>query len=443
MKKILCILMITIGVNHLFAQLSVLTDHLNTVIGVSVDEGGNKWVTDQGTGQNDGQVIVVSKTGKKSVAFNHLPSKISEEGDAISAWKVIHMSYGRKALLMGGNGHLGTDYGKLVFFDLAGFVPGTSAPKTMADSTHSYDIQAFGRVVSGKDDSDPFSAVQDEDGNWFIADAAADAIIRISRNGKNRSVLAKFNGIPNPTPIGGPFIDVVPTGIIALPNYGGFLVTTLTGFPFLNGLASIYKVDRDGTVTPYLKGLTLLTDIAMDQDKTIYVNQFGKFSLPNGFVFGSGQVIRIRDHHIIDTIARGYGPGPGLAVFQGRKLYVTSLFTGEMLGMDIPIATQSASSSLIGQLETRESAFSKSLSLSTYPNPVSDLLQVAWNRQLESGEAQLQITDLNGRSIWQQNNVNVADGSKRINVSAFVPGSYIFTLNTKSGSSNQKFNVVR
>lgn len=442
MKKFLFFLFIALSTFSVQAQLTTLADHLHSAIGVTVDEWGNQWATDQGTGHDDGQVIMVTKSGKKHLVFDHLPSVVNEEGDAVSAWKVIHMTYSRIALLMGGNHHLTTNHGRLLFFDMSGFTPGEDSPKTIADTTHSIDIATYGQAISGKDDSDPFSAVQDEDGNWFIADAGADAILRISRNGRNYSVLARFPLIPNPTPVGGPFIDPVPTGIVALPHYGGFLVTTLTGFPFVKGLASIYKVDRDGTVTPYLTGLTLLTDIAVDRNNTIYVNQFGRFELPAGFVFGSGQVIRIRNHHIIDTIAKGYGPGPGLAIYDARKLYVTSLFTGELLGMNIPSETSGLASSLASPLETR-GRLTSSFQVNTYPNPVTDRLHVTWNNIESQGDIQMQVTDIEGKSILFNNRIDAVIGRKEIDVTSFSPGTYLLSLNSKQGYSIHKFNVIR
>ena len=442
MKKILFFLLISLLTFSAQAQLTTLVDHLHSAIGVTVDEWGNQWVTDQGTGHDDGQVIMVTKSGKKHLVFDQLPSVMNEEGDAVSAWKVIHMTYSRIALLMGGNHHLTTNHGRLLIFDMAGFTPGEDSPKTIADTTHSIDIATYGQAISGKDDSDPFSAVQDEDGNWFIADAGADAILRISRNGRNYSVLARFPLIPNPTPVGGPFIDPVPTGIVALPNYGGFLVTTLTGFPFVKGLASIYKVDRDGTVTPYLTGLTLLTGIAVDRNNTIYVNQFGRFELPAGFVFGSGQVIRIRNHHIIDTIAKGYGPGPGLAIYDARKLYVTSLFTGELLTMNIPSESANNASSLSPSLETRE-RFSTSLQVNAYPNPATDRIQISWNNADATGDIQMRITDIEGRIMLLHDRINASVGKKEIDVTSFTPGTYLLSLNSKQGQSVHKFNVIR
>ncbi len=422
----------------LLAQLSVLTDSINSAIGVYADPWGNKWVTDQGTGHNDGRVLVITKSGKKHIAFDQLPSVINDEGDPVSAWKVIPMDYGKMALLIGGNQLLGPDFGKLMFFDMAGFVPGTSAPKSLADTTHSYDVSTFGRSVSDIDDSDPFSAIQDPEGNWYVVDAGANVIIRISRNGKNYSVLASFPRIPNPTPVGPPMIDQVPTGIAALPQYEGFLVTTLTGFPFLEGLASIYKVGFDGTVTPYLKGLTLLTDIAIDRNRTVYVNQFGKFSLAGGFQFGSGQVIRIRNHKVIDTIAHGYGPGPGMAIYDGRKVFVTSLFTGELLGGDIP-AERSAQPTDFTSLEARDRM--EDFSISTFPNPAQDVLQIKWKPIQQP--IKMHLTDISGKVVWQQQNVDGVQGFKSVNVSRLIPGTYILTHASAQGTFNQKINILR
>ncbi|MGB2735280.1 MAG: hypothetical protein WBC35_15485, partial [Saprospiraceae bacterium] len=91
MKKFLFMMLLAFSSQFLLAQLSVLTDSINSAIGVYADPWGNKWVTDQGTGHNDGRVLVITKSGKKHIAFDQLPSVINDEGDPVSAWKVIPM----------------------------------------------------------------------------------------------------------------------------------------------------------------------------------------------------------------------------------------------------------------------------------------------------------------------------------------------------------------
>ncbi len=423
----------------LLAQLSVLSDSLNAPIGVYADPWGNKWVTESGSGMDDGSVTVITKSGKKHIAFFGLPSKLNvEAGEIVGAWRVIPMTNAKMAVLIGGNPMLGENFGKLLFFDMAGFVPGTSAPRTIADTTHSFNVGAFGLATSTNNDSDPFSAAQDPDGNWYIADAGANSILRVSKNGKIMSVLARFAAIPNPTPVGPPFIDPVPTGIAALPQYEGFLVTTLTGFPFLTGKASIYHVHLDGTVTPWATGLTLLTDIAIDKSRQVYVNQFGTFNLASGFNFGSGQVIRLRNGKVIDTVAASYGPGSGLALYQDRKLFVTSLFTGQLLGGDIASAGTMSPADFTS-LEARDR--NEDFSISTFPNPAQDVLQIKWKPIQQP--IKMHLTDISGKVVWQQQNVDGVQGFKSVNVSRLIPGTYILTHASAQGTFNQKINILR
>ncbi|MEP7268072.1 MAG: ScyD/ScyE family protein [Saprospiraceae bacterium] len=434
MKKLVLLSLLALLISAtLSAQLSVLTDSLDSPIGIKADEWGNIWVSNSGTGNNDGSIMLVTKRGKKYPAIKGLPSGVNpDEGDIVGPWHAIPMDYGKMAVLIGGKSTLGPDFGKLLFFDMAGFKAGDPA-KTMADTTTSFNVGAFGLATSLNNDSDPFNAVQDEDGVWYITDAAANDIIRVSRNGKNMSVFARFGGVPNPTPVGPPVVDAVPTGIIALPKYGGFLVSTLTGFPFNKGAAAIYKVDRLGNISTYLSGLTMITDLSMDRFGTIYANQFGTFTLPGGFDFGSGQIIRIRKQKIIDTIAQHYGPGSGLTLYQDRKFYVTDLFTGRVLGGDIPAE----------KLDARSLTLSPGVEVNLAPNPVADNLTIQWNNVAEGAAIQLQLTDITGKVIYKKENLDPVWPQHKINVSKYNAGTYILTLNINNQIVSKKVNIVK
>ncbi len=440
MKSKITILVLVFLQLQAMAQLGLLTDSLNGPIGVTVDQWGSVWLAEVGSGNNDGVISYVAKSGKKYPVITNLPSKVNPiADDVVGPWKAIPMTYGKIAVLLGGNYTLGTNFGKLAFFDLAGYKPGVDPVKSLKDTTHTFDISTFAFSTSVNMDSDPFSAVQDEDGHWYITDAGANTIIKVSKNGKEKSVFARFSGFPNPTPVGPPFIDAVPTGIVALPKYGGFLVTTLTGFPFLEGRAAVYFVDRNGNISPYTTGLTLLTDIAIDRHGTVFVNQFGKFG-PRGFIFGSGQVIRLRKGHIIDTIAKGHGPGAGLAIFDGRKVYATSLFTNRLLIGTVP--PEKAVVAASAALESRESPANSNVSFKIFPNPASDFLQVDWKLKDPSMTAEVSIFDVKGQKIWNQNNLSGA-GLNKIDIKRFLPGAYILSLQSKEGITTQKFSVLR
>jgi hypothetical protein len=229
-------------------------------------------------------------------------------------------------------------FGRIMFFNLTGFQMGVSAPKTVADTTSTIEISSFSLAQTGVTNSNPFSAVVMPDRTWYVADAGANMIVKVAPNGQ-RSVFARFPKVPNPTPIGPPVVDAVPTKILANPD-GGFYVSTLTGFPFNVGKAAVYNVDKNGEISVYHQGLTMITDMALDsRTGDIYAMQFGNFAFnpTPGFVFGSGKVHRIqRGGGFSEVVASNFGPGSGLALDENNNLYATSLFTGQLLKMNSP-----------------------------------------------------------------------------------------------------------
>jgi hypothetical protein len=60
--------------------------------------------------------------------------------------------------------------------------------------------------------------------------------------------LAVFPSLPNPTGVGPPQIEPVPTSVARSPD-GALYVGELTGFPFEQGLANIYRAVPCFTLT--------------------------------------------------------------------------------------------------------------------------------------------------------------------------------------------------
>ncbi len=321
------------------AQLTPVAGNFVGVAGVETDADGNAWVTETGSGANNGQVIRVKPNGEKAVIITNLPSAVNPaNGETGGPWRSMMLANNRLAVIVGeGPTNL---FGRIMFFNLTGFQPGISPAKTLADTTSTIDISRFALAQSGVTNSNPFSAVLDSDGSWYVADAGANMIIKVTASGQ-RSVFARFPKVPNPTPIGPPVVDAVPTKIIANPD-GGFYVTTLTGFPFNTGQAAVYNLDKNGVITPYAKGFTMLTDIALDRRTgDLYALQFGAFGFAPtpGFAFGLGKVHRIqRGGAFSEVVASNFGPGSGLALDDKGNIYVTSLFTNQLLKMNSPAA---------------------------------------------------------------------------------------------------------
>ena len=335
MKKItitLSVLLFTL--NFAQAQFSIVTNNLKNPAGLEADDNGNNWVTETGTGANDGRVLFVRGNSIQIPVVVDLPSfKDPVTNETSGAWRTIQLPNKRMAVIIGEGPT--SSFGRILFFNMTGFVIGNTRPKTMADTVSSIEISSFALAQAGVTNSNPFSAASDTDGNWFVVDAGANMIVKVTPQGQ-KSVFAKFPRFANPTPIGPPFVDPVPTKIIARPE-GGFYVCNLTGFPFVQGQAAIYTVDKNGVVTPFIRGLSLLTDLALDQRTgDLYAMQFGSygFAPSPGFVFGSGKVLRIkRGSTNVEVVASNFGPGAGLSLDRRGNMYVSSLFTAQLLKM--------------------------------------------------------------------------------------------------------------
>lgn len=340
MKKLtLTHLFIFLILSFTSAQLTPITGGLVNPAGIDPDASGNIWLTETGTGMSNGRVLLVRPNGDKVPIITGLPSSydpvLNETG---GPWRTMFLPNNRLAVIVGEGPT--PMFGRIMFFNLTGFQPGVSPAKTLRDTVSTIDISRFAAAQAGVTNSNPFSAVLDNDGSWYVVDAGANMIIKVAPNGQ-RSVFARFPKVPNPTPIGPPVVDAVPTKIIANPD-GGFYVANLTGFPFNAGQASIFSVDKNGNVSTYAKGFTMLTDLILDpRTGDLYALQFGAFGFAPtpGFVFGSGKVHRIqRGGAFSEVVASNFGPGAGLTLDANGNIYVTSLFTSQLLKMNSPTA---------------------------------------------------------------------------------------------------------
>jgi hypothetical protein len=427
------------------AQFSVFAKDLVSPVGVETDASGNHWVTDNGTGKMDGRILVVKPNGEVIPVITGLPSKINPVvGEPSGVWRSLFLPNGRLAVIIGEA--YTEDFGKILIFDFRHFRLGRSAPKTVADAVSSIQVGAFSRTLTPE--SNIFSAVFDESGNWYVTDAAANHIVKISPSGR-KSVFAKFPDIPNPTPIGPPMINAVPTKIIAKKG-GGFYVATLTGFPFPEGAASIYSVDKRGNVSLFKSGLSLITDIALDQQTgDMYALQYAKFGFAPtpGYVLGSSKVWRIKaGNRNLELVAENFGPSPGMSFDRRGNLYVTSLFTSQLLKMPHVLRRYDDNCHF---LEVEQPDFdipmaqnkAKSSRLESYPNPVTDYLTVNWSEG--QTPQSVRLIDLSGKIVFEKMNMSENATSQRIDLQGFSSGIYIVQLSTSAGVESRKFMVQK
>lgn len=243
-------------------------------IGLEMDGNGNIWIAEIGTGNDDGAIVMLTPGGQKTTVisgFHSIAGPESNEG-------LSHIKYdnGKLYILHGIDGIL-------YVADVSNFKAGD--PQIPVASLTQTDIGTYSRSLNLTDpvNSNIFDIEFDGAGNYYVADAGANAIFKWDKNNGNISLFAKIPSVAGGT------IDAVPTGIVF--DGSKFLVSSLTGFPFAPGNAKIFAVDLNGNVTIYKDGFTMLTHIELSANKKPLVTKFSDFALPNGFVPFSGAVL--------------------------------------------------------------------------------------------------------------------------------------------------------
>ncbi len=309
-----------------FSQFSTVASGFIKPAGIETDENGNVLVTETGSGANDARVVMVRPNGDKIPIITGLPSFTNARvSGTTGAVQTLRLPNNRMAVLIG-EGANAALFGRIMVFNMTGFQAGVSPAKTVGDTTSTIDVSRFVLTQTGITASNPFSVAVDKDGNWYVVDAGANMIVKITPTGQ-RSVFTIFPRIPTAT---GGLSDAVPTKIITKPD-GSFFVCTYSGFPFNAGRAVIYSVDKAGVATPFVSNMTLLTDLQLDpRTGDLYALQYGTFA--NGYAANSSRVFRIaRDGNTPELVDGNFGPSAGLAIDKSGTIYATSLGAGLLL----------------------------------------------------------------------------------------------------------------
>jgi sugar lactone lactonase YvrE len=142
--------------------------------------------------------------------------------------------------------------------------------------------------------SHPYGITAGSDGMLYIADAGANALLKLNPFTRQLSHVVTFEPMPgvfpSPTRNGAMLADPVPTAIVANPD-GTLLVSLLSGAPFIPGSSKVVMV-KGQTVSDYAGGLTMTTDLKRGPDGQLYATQFGLVT-EKGFVPNAGAVVRV------------------------------------------------------------------------------------------------------------------------------------------------------
>jgi hypothetical protein len=273
-------------------KVTPFAENFVTPIGLESDSKGRIWVAEGGTGHHDGRLSVILPDGKSYPVITNFESNIVENDvDGLNHL----MEYDGKLYILGPEGHI-------YIADVLNMT--TFGPTTLASSLSMIDIGTWIKEHVFTDDTGmthTYNLSIGEDGDLFIADAAANAIIRRKKNG-DLSVFAEIPGVTSTTPPA----ESVPTAVVY--NGTNYYVSTLLGYPFPAGLARIYTLDKMGKILSFKDGYSSLVDLELNTNSGLLALELGIFGAM-GPTPGTGRISRITstestvilDHLVLPT----------------------------------------------------------------------------------------------------------------------------------------------
>jgi hypothetical protein len=180
------------------------------------------------------------------------------------------------------------------------------------------DLHAY-EVANNPDAAQPGSDVESNPNSVdahgkpvVVADAGGNDILAVKRKQISLVALLPFGRATPPPPMPGmpaappgtmiP-VDPVPTSVVRAPD-GSLYVGQLTGFPFVPETASVFRIPPGGGAPEVVaSGFTLITDIALGKDGSLYVVEFSTQSLLAGPA--PGALIRVHPDGRREELAAG------------------------------------------------------------------------------------------------------------------------------------------
>jgi hypothetical protein len=213
---------------------------------------------------------------------------------------------------------------------------------------------------NGDIDTNPYGLLSAPGVGWIVTDAGGNSLLQVDHQG-NISLLATFQsrGSTPPRPSFAPpalnqTTDAVPTSVAIGPD-GAYYVAELTGVPFTDKRANIYRVVPGETPREFfiedafLTGFKMIIDIAFDDEGNLYVVQNATGALQQA---GLGVLIRVtpdKDQPDIysqyrngtrQTILSGLTRPTSVAVGPDGALYIsrgTTAVGGEVIRFEPPV----------------------------------------------------------------------------------------------------------
>jgi hypothetical protein len=299
----------------------IIAEGINGPQGLYVDADGNVYVVDGGMGGDEviaaidlqtgepadvpfgltSQILKIAPDGTSEVVGT-LPSVLIGEGESSGAARVTDIDGTLYATVGAWQEMMGEEVAPL-FANVVRIEEGAGV--AVAD-TWAFEV-ANNPDGTGNLESHPYGIATGPDGMLYVADAAANALLRIDPATGEIELVATFEALPGVFPDvyrdNALLTDPVPTAVAFGPD-GTIYVSLLSGAPFIPGSSKIVTVAEDGTVADFATGLTMTTDIKVGPDGLVYAAQFGQFA-ETGPVFNSGSVVRITAEGTPEVVVEG------------------------------------------------------------------------------------------------------------------------------------------
>jgi hypothetical protein len=165
-------------------------------------------------------------------------------------------------------------------------------------------------------DSDPTGVVKAGKARYLVTDSGGNTLVS-AKNGKVKGV-AKFKDRMGTSPVTGPDpvpYQSVPTDVVKGPD-GAFYVSELTGFPFIQGAARIWRVVPGHRPHVWASGLTNVTSLAFD-GKKLYAVQIADTGLLGGPIGSLERVFPDSSGKAAKPIASDLFAPYGVAIHRG------------------------------------------------------------------------------------------------------------------------------
>jgi hypothetical protein len=183
-------------------------------------------------------------------------------------------------------------------------------------------------IGAGFPDSNVYSVAHVDDELWVV-DSGANAVIRRAADGE-LSVLATLPNIPNPKGTTPPTSQAVPTRILP-DGVGGAILVQLTGFPFVPGNSSVFRLSSDGTLETMATGLTTIVDAAIAEDGSVLCVSIGSFDPATGQPApNTGVLYRVRQNGTTSMLLEGLNVPSALEIV-GRDVWTTEFIAGRVV----------------------------------------------------------------------------------------------------------------